>query len=106
MVRTMLVEPVRFHIDAELAGRRFDSVILDVGFGDAEMFAPVLLKPPPLLAFADITSPEIPVLPVELHVAEKVHAYTRCTRPARVPGSRTWLTSSCCSRANPSRLRA
>ncbi len=68
---------VRFHIDAELAGRRFDSVILDIGFGDAELFEPARLTPPPLLAFADIRPPEIPVLPVELHVAEKVHAYTR-----------------------------
>jgi len=68
---------VRFHVDAELAGRRFDSVTLDVGFGDPELFAPTMLTPPPLLAFAGIETPDIPVLPVEQHVAEKVHAYTR-----------------------------
>jgi hypothetical protein len=68
---------VRFHIDAELAGRRFDTVMLDIGFGDPELFAPTLLSPPPLLAFADIETPQIPVVPLEQHVAEKVHAYTR-----------------------------
>ena len=38
---------------------------------------PETIRAPDLLAFADIEPIEVPVLPLEQHVAEKVHAYTR-----------------------------
>jgi predicted nucleotidyltransferase component of viral defense system len=68
---------VRFHVAAELAGRQFDSVVLDVGFGDPEIFAPEILTPPSLVAFADLEPLSVPVLAVEQHIAEKLHAYSR-----------------------------
>jgi hypothetical protein len=68
---------VRYHVTAELAGRTFEEVTLDVGFGDPFIADPELVRGPDLLNFADIPPAEVPALPVEQHVAEKVHAYTR-----------------------------
>ncbi len=68
---------VRYHASAELAGRRFEDVIVDVGFGSSLITPPELLHGPELLAFAGIEPIEVPVLPLEQHVAEKAHAYTR-----------------------------
>jgi hypothetical protein len=68
---------VRYHVTAELAGRTFEDVTLDVGFGDPFVADPELVRGPDLLNFADIPPAEVPALPIEQHVAEKVHAYTR-----------------------------
>ena len=68
---------VRYHVTASIAGRRFDDVTVDVGFGDPVNYEPEMLQGPDLLSFADITPSEVPALPLEQHIAEKVHAYTR-----------------------------
>jgi len=68
---------VRYHAAAELAGRLFENVTVDVGFGDPPHAEPELLRGPDLLAFAEIAPIEVPALPLAQHVAEKVHAYTR-----------------------------
>lgn len=68
---------VRYHVTAELAGRTFDEFVLDVGFDAPTGAAFDLLRGPDLLAFADIPSVEVPTLPIEVQIAEKVHAYTR-----------------------------
>jgi len=68
---------VRYHVTAELAGRRFEDAILDIGFGGALVTSPEALRGTELLTFAGIEPIEVPVLPLEQHVAEKVHAYTR-----------------------------
>jgi len=68
---------VRYHVIAELAGRLFEDVTVDVGFGDPPVTDPELVRGPELLSFADIPPAEVPALPLEQHVAEKVHAYTR-----------------------------
>jgi hypothetical protein len=68
---------VRYHVVAELAGRSFEEVTVDVGFGDPLVADPELVRGPELLRFADIPPAEVPALPLEQHVAEKVHAYTR-----------------------------
>lgn len=68
---------VRYHVTAEVAGRPFEEIIVDVGFGDSTVPDPELLRGPDLLAFADIPSVAVPALPLEQHVAEKVHAYSR-----------------------------
>lgn len=68
---------VRYHVIAQLAGRRFDDVTVDVGFGDPVVTDPEIVRGPDLLNFADIPPIEVPTLPLERHVAEKVHAYTR-----------------------------
>lgn len=72
---------VRYHVHAELASRTFEHVIVDVGFTDhpagkrdgrAELIAA-----PDLLSFAGIAPPIVPVITLDHHIAEKVHAYTR-----------------------------
>ncbi|MBX5490762.1 MAG: nucleotidyl transferase AbiEii/AbiGii toxin family protein [Chloroflexi bacterium] len=68
---------MRYHVTSYLAGRRFEELTLDVGFGDPLTGKPERLRGPDLLGFAEIEATEIPVLPLESHVAEKVHAYTR-----------------------------
>lgn len=68
---------VRYHVVAELAGRIFESITVDVGFGDPLVTDAELVRGPDLLGFADIQPVEVPALPLEQHVAEKLHAYTR-----------------------------
>lgn len=68
---------VRYHVRADLAGRPFDDVIVDVAFGDPASAPPDLLCGSDLLGFAGIAPVKVPALPLEQHVAEKVHAYTR-----------------------------
>ena len=68
---------VRFRVRAELAGRRFEEFNLDVGLGSAVTQSPEFLLGPAFFAFADIPTIQVPALPLEHHVAEKLHAYTR-----------------------------
>lgn len=67
----------RYRALAELAGRPFETVLVDVGFSDPQLWAPEPVRGPDLLAFAGIEPCDPPTLPLEQHVAEKVHAYTR-----------------------------
>ena len=67
---------IRYHVRAELAGRLFDDVIVDVGFTPSLPTDVERLRGPDLLSFADIEPVEVPALSLEQHVAEKVHAYT------------------------------
>lgn len=67
---------VRYQVTATLAGRPFERVTVDVGFGGIPP-AVDALRGPDLLAFADIATLTIPALPLEQHIAEKLHAYTR-----------------------------
>ena len=68
---------VRYHVTAGIAGRKFDDVRVDVGFADPINEGLDMLRGPDLLGFADIIPSEVPALPLEQHIAEKVHAYTR-----------------------------
>lgn len=68
---------VRYHVIAEVDGRPFEHITVDVGFGDPPALGFEVLRGPDLLSFADIPPAEVPALPLELHIAEKVHAYTR-----------------------------
>jgi len=77
---------VRYHVRAELGGRRFEEVMVDIGFSDPLKWKPAPIRGPDLLAFAGIEPIEVPVLPLE-HIAEKVHAYTRTYAHGR-PSSR------------------
>ena len=74
---------VRYRVRAELAGRRFEEVMVDIAFSDPLKWKPEPIRGPDLLAFADIESIEVPGLPLEQHIAEKVHAYTRTYRRGR-----------------------
>ncbi len=67
----------RFRITASLAGRLFETFLLDVGFRRDEQVAADTLTTDALLAFAEIPPVEVLAIPLELQVAEKLHAYTR-----------------------------
>jgi predicted nucleotidyltransferase component of viral defense system len=66
----------RFRLHASLAERRFETVLLDVGLR-SEPVEPQTLTTPPLLAFAEIEPVTLQAIPLEQHLAEKLHAYTR-----------------------------
>jgi hypothetical protein len=67
---------VRYHVAAQLAGRLFDDVTVDIGFADTVATVTEIVRGLDLLSFADIPPIEVPTLSLEQHVAEKVHAYT------------------------------
>jgi hypothetical protein len=68
---------VRYSVTAILAGRPFERIAVDVNFvpGDSRPIDRVRLRN--LLGFAGIDAPEVPVVPIGQHLAEKVHAYCR-----------------------------
>jgi Nucleotidyl transferase AbiEii toxin, Type IV TA system len=68
---------VRYHVAVDLAGRRFDEATVDVGFGGPVIWEPQMVEGPRFLEFAGVQAIHVPTLPIEQHVAEKVHAYTR-----------------------------
>jgi len=67
----------RFRASASLAGRLFETFLLDVGFRCDEEVTADTLTTEALLAFAEIPPVEMLAVPLELQVAEKLHAYTR-----------------------------
>ena len=67
----------RFRVTASLAGREFETFLLDVGLRSDDALATETLKTDNLLGFADIDPVEVDTVPLELQVAEKLHAYTR-----------------------------
>lgn len=67
---------VRYTARADLAGRRFEQFPVDVALGELSPGRVELIRAPDLLAFAEVTAPELPVVALERHVAEKLHAYT------------------------------
>jgi predicted nucleotidyltransferase component of viral defense system len=68
---------VRYRAKANLGGREFDTVKVDLGFSDPLTVNPEQLRGPDLLAFANLEPATVPAVRLEQHVAEKVHAYTR-----------------------------
>lgn len=67
----------RFRISVSLAERPFETFLLDVGFQRGDTIATETLTTGDLLAFADIAPVEVRAIPLELQIAEKLHAYTR-----------------------------
>jgi hypothetical protein len=78
---------LRYRVQAALAGRVFEHVLVDVGFA-APTTVPEIVAGPDLLDFASLEPVRVPTLPVTLHVAEKVHAYTRRYGLQVAPSSR------------------
>ncbi len=68
---------LRYKILALLDGRLFERLQLDVNFVPADSRPIEYLRLRGLLGFAGIESPEVPVVPVAQHLAEKLHGYTR-----------------------------
>jgi predicted nucleotidyltransferase component of viral defense system len=67
----------RFRVTASLAGRPFEMFLLDVGLRSSLVDERDTLTTTDLLAFAEIEPVEVPAVPLERHIAEKLHAYTR-----------------------------
>jgi hypothetical protein len=78
---------LRYRVRATLAGRVFEQVLVDVGFAPPTA-QPEVVEGPDLLDFAGLPPVRVPALPAALHVAEKVHAYTRRYGPGGAPSSR------------------
>lgn len=67
---------IRFHLTAQLGGRTFEQFLLDIGFVDSIDYEPDIVQSAGLLAFAGIAPLTLPAIPIEQHLAEKIHAYT------------------------------
>jgi hypothetical protein len=78
----------RFKVSAALAGRPFETFLLDVGLRSGGTFATETLRTEDLLGFAEIEPVEIDAIILELQAAEKLHAYTR-TYEGRRASTRT-----------------
>lgn len=66
----------RYRVTAELAGRRFETMTLDIGGDDPLPAAPDLIASLDLLGFAGVAGVTVPVVPLATQLAEKVHAST------------------------------
>ena len=75
----MIDEPLtsRIRLACELAGRPFETLLVDIGFSDPILWSPGEVTSPGLLTFAGFEPFAIPCLPLEQQIAEKVHAYCR-----------------------------
>jgi len=78
----------RWRLVAELDAREFETVLVDVGFETQPLREPAQLLLPTALDFAGERAIEIPVMRLEQHLAEKVHAYTRRYGAEAKPSSR------------------
>jgi hypothetical protein len=67
----------RFRVLATLAARQFETFLLDVGFRPESTAQADTLRTGDLLSFAGIDPVTVRAIPLELQVAEKLHAYTR-----------------------------
>nr|WP_246401823.1 nucleotidyl transferase AbiEii/AbiGii toxin family protein [Jiangella mangrovi] len=74
---------VRFRVSADLAGRPFETFVVDVGAGLDDVGSDVVMTPD-LLGFAGIAPVAVPAISLEGQVAEKLHAYTRSYEGGRV----------------------
>ena len=72
---------VRYSVTAEVAGRRFEQFPVDVALNEQPTAPSEQLPIPSLLDFADIQPIQMPVIALEQHIAEKVHAYTATYGP-------------------------
>jgi predicted nucleotidyltransferase component of viral defense system len=67
---------VRYTVRADLGGRRFEQFPVDVALSES---APIQAEPlfaTSSLEFADVATSQLPIISLEQHVAEKLHAYT------------------------------
>ena len=67
---------VRYTVRADLAGRRFEQFPVDVAFSESPPIQAEPLFGADSLEFADVAALKLPVISLEQHVAEKLHAYT------------------------------
>lgn len=67
---------VRYTVRADIDGRRFEQFPVDVAFSEATPIQAEPLFGANSLEFADIATLQLPVISLEQHVSEKLHAYT------------------------------
>lgn len=67
---------VRYTVRADLDARRFEQFPVDVAFSEATPIQAEPLFGANSLKFADVAELQLPVISLEQHVAEKLHAYT------------------------------
>ena len=67
----------RFKVSTSLAGRPFESFVLDVGHRETQEIRSETLRTDDLLTFAGIEPVEVEAIALEVQVAEKLHALTR-----------------------------
>ena len=77
----------RYPVECRLDNRTFSKFHLDVGIGDAVVSTPEWRKGQDFFGFAGISPPNVALLPLDQHFAEKIHAYS-LPRGER-PNSRT-----------------
>jgi len=76
----------RFRVEGKLAGKIFGAPFgLDIVFGGQMLGDATPVQGEDYLGFAGIAAPELRLLPIETHIAEKLHAYTL---PRTSPNSR------------------
>jgi hypothetical protein len=76
----------RFRVEGKLAGKIFGAPFgLDIVFGGHMLGDATPIKGEDYLGFAGIAPPDLQLLPIETHLAEKLHAYTL---PRTSPNSR------------------
>lgn len=71
------IHSASYRARVEVAGRIFEEITVDIGSDDPIDWMTEHVLGTNLLEFADLERMNIPILPLEQHVAEKVHAYTR-----------------------------
>lgn len=67
----------RFRVRASLAGRLFETFVVDVGVLEQDELSQEILLTPNLLQFAGIAPVRVPAVSLAEQIAEKLHAYTR-----------------------------
>jgi predicted nucleotidyltransferase component of viral defense system len=67
---------VRYTVRADLAGRPFEQFPVDVALSESSPIRAEPLFGANSLEFADVAALQLPVISLEQHVAEKLHAYT------------------------------
>lgn len=72
------ISSYRFLLEAKLSdGRSFEKFKMDVGFGDPWIGEPEIVTGSSILEFAGIPPARVFAIPSEVHLSEKLHAYTR-----------------------------
>jgi predicted nucleotidyltransferase component of viral defense system len=69
-------QAVRYTVRADLDGRLFEQFPVDVAFSESSPIRAEPLSSANSLEFAEVAALQVPVISLEQHVAEKLHAYT------------------------------
>jgi len=100
----MKYDGLRFRAECKLAGKLYGQPFgVDIAFGGPILGEPEIKQAADTLAFAGISPPIVRLLPVETHIAEKLHAYTM---PRPRPNSRVKDLPDLALLASVQRLRA